>query len=258
MTSIFDSKEVILVDIDGTLVDVTPLHVSAYRDAFQRVAGITIRDPDHLIREWGKPEAEVMASVLRTYGLTKPPGNLISKLIDAYTKNVVRFAPTISPRNVIVGARPLLIALKASGKKLVVISGNPKKIGDVLLERAGLLPFFDAAAYSDEGPNGTLFTERFKILELGLRRIAQKQKKRVPLKAAMIIGDAPSDIKAAQKIGMDSLAVATGRYSRKQLEAYSPTRCVGTLKNEKVSIPKKTVPKKILVTRRKVRRKLTR
>lgn len=234
MPSLFDAKEVILFDIDGTLVDVTPLHVKAYEAAFQRVAGVRIRDSDHLIREWGKPEAEVMASVLRTYGTHNPPKELIPKLIKAYTQNVVRFSSEISPKNVLPGVKALLQRLKRQGKTLVAVSGNPKKIGDALLKHTGLMPFFDATAYSTERFNRRPIQYRHQIVELGMQRASINRGKKIELARTLVVGDTPSDIAAAQKVGIDSLVVSTGRYSLATLKSHGPTYYFATLADSKV------------------------
>jgi phosphoglycolate phosphatase-like HAD superfamily hydrolase len=219
----FSKKKVILFDIDGTLVDVTSIHLEAYRTAFKKVANITITNSNHLTREFGRAETELMRSVLETYNIKKPPNELIEQLITSYTQNVITQSQRITPGKVLPGVRKLLQSLKEDKKILVAISGNPKEIGNALLNRTKIGSFFDTTAFASEKFQNKLTQKRSQIVQLGIERTKQLQKEqKISLSSILIVGDAPSDIKAAKELGIDSLAVATGHYSILELQRYNP------------------------------------
>jgi phosphoglycolate phosphatase-like HAD superfamily hydrolase len=49
---------------------------------------------------------------------------------------------------------------------------------------------------------------------------------RFDLADVIVIGDTPKDIRCAEAFGAKCLAVATGQYSRAELSALNPWRCV--------------------------------
>ena len=50
-----------------------------------------------------------------------------------------------------------------------------------------------------------------------------------PGAAVCVFGDTPADVQAAHAIGLEVVAVATGIYSREQLEAERPELCLASL-----------------------------
>jgi phosphoglycolate phosphatase-like HAD superfamily hydrolase len=49
----------------------------------------------------------------------------------------------------------------------------------------------------------------------------------------VVVGDTPKDIAAAQAIGAECVAVATGMHSLAELEAHSPTLACQTLADQR-------------------------
>ncbi|MEK6902406.1 MAG: HAD hydrolase-like protein, partial [archaeon] len=159
-----------LFDIDGTLVSVSALHDKAYRQAFLSVANIRVKDFNEIELKFGTTEGGFMKAVLNHYKKKSSPA-IIQRLIDAYTQNVVRFGREITPKNVLPGVVNFLHYLKRKGVTLVAISGNPKKIGDLLLKRTKLNSFFTVTAFSSETFLGRSIQNRTEVLQLALLRL---------------------------------------------------------------------------------------
>ena len=56
----------------------------------------------------------------------------------------------------------------------------------------------------------------------------------LPACRVVVVGDTPKDIAAAQAIGADCVAVATGMHSVAELEAHAPKLACATLNDQRV------------------------
>jgi phosphoglycolate phosphatase-like HAD superfamily hydrolase len=105
---------------------------------------------------------------------------------------------------------------------LGVATGNLQHIGELKLKCAGLLEYFSFAGWSDA------FEYRADVFEEAVR----KAKRLTSDDAAIcVVGDTPSDIRAAHRHGLPVIAVATGIYSVEQLNAESPEMCLHSLQD---------------------------
>ena len=100
-----------------------------------------------------------------------------------------------------------------------VVTGNLEEVGWLKLQRGGIRPFFNFGSFSDTRE------KREDIFRYG---VELARKLRGPNTSVCFIGDTPSDIRAAERLGMPVVAVATGIYSREDLARESPTVCVNT------------------------------
>jgi phosphoglycolate phosphatase-like HAD superfamily hydrolase len=111
--------------------------------------------------------------------------------------------------------RHLLRRLQQRGVLLGLVTGNLTRIGWKKLERAGLKPYFRFGAF------GEMAKDRAGLARLAIRHARAQGwiAKGTPI---ALVGDAPSDIVAAQRNGIRSIAVHTGISSRDDLLAYAP------------------------------------
>jgi len=113
----------------------------------------------------------------------------------------------------------LLTFLHGQGKLLGVVTGNLEQIGWRKLERGGVRHFFDFGSFSD---TRELREDIFRYgIELARRQRGEQT-------TTCFVGDTPSDIRAATRLGVPVIAVATGIYSREELAKESPTLCLQT------------------------------
>jgi phosphoglycolate phosphatase-like HAD superfamily hydrolase len=88
--------------------------------------------------------------------------------------------------------------------------------------------FFPFGAFSvhissdGQSPRMVRFERRAEILAQAVRQVRERLGQAASI---CVIGDTPSDIEAARELGLPIVAVATGTFSRAQLEPFSPDLC---------------------------------
>eukprot|EP00178_Gracilaria_changii_P003468 TRINITY_DN1512_c0_g1_i3.p2 TRINITY_DN1512_c0_g1~~TRINITY_DN1512_c0_g1_i3.p2 ORF type:complete len:234 (+),score=60.88 TRINITY_DN1512_c0_g1_i3:3439-4140(+) len=207
-------------DIDGTLLCAAPpgnnrAHKNAIDAAVHAVHGarVSVDDVPHV----GGTD---LAIIRRMCTLAKvPPVDIDAKMprVLEHAKRVVRVEH--GSHLVLPGVVSLLTALRERGVTCALTTGNMGAIARLKLNAAGLLPFFDGGAFGDE------CEKRADILRLAVRRCAPH----VSLASVVHVGDAVSDVRAANEVGAASVAVATGAHDKELLAAEHPTLLVDDL-----------------------------
>jgi HAD superfamily hydrolase (TIGR01509 family) len=193
--------DAVLLDIDGTLVDSNDAHARAWVDAlaqfghqvpFERVRSLIGKGGDKLL--------------IQAAGIDKdsPEGQRIDK---ARAERFMRdYLPHIKP---LPKARELLARMREDGFALVVATSAKKAEMDALLEICRANDLVHAATSSDDA-------DRSKP-DPDLVRSALVKAKAAP-GAAVMLGDTPYDIDAAQRAGVDALAVRSGGWDTEALD----------------------------------------
>lgn len=104
-----------------------------------------------------------------------------------------------------------------------LLTGNVKKGAFFKLTHFGLDPYFEFGAFGDDS------MDRNQLGPIALERARTQLNKDFHIHFTWVIGDTPRDIHCAQALGCKALAVGTGRYSVKALEAHKPDRVVSNL-----------------------------
>ena len=205
-----------LFDIDGTLLNTRDgVHYYAFRNAlrhFFAIDGTIDGVPLH-----GNTDLGILRAVLKRDGISSEVFEsrlpaLIRHMCDEVRRNAGDIRVEICP-----SIPELLARLHAAGKLLGIVSGNLETIGWAKLEAAGISRYFSFGSFSDHREL------RDQIFRHGLheaRRILGNGA------SVMVIGDTPSDVEAARKVGIPIVSVATGIFPREQLRALNPDHCV--------------------------------
>ena len=118
---------------------------------------------------------------------------------------------------VLPGVRQLVTALAADRRAVLgLLTGNVEAGARLKLASTGLLPLFKVAAYGSDS------RARPELPAVAVRRAEALTSRRFTGKAIVIIGDTPADITCGAHLGVKAIAVATGRYSVRELAAYAP------------------------------------
>jgi phosphoglycolate phosphatase-like HAD superfamily hydrolase len=110
--------------------------------------------------------------------------------------------------------RPPLIGL---------LTGNIRLGAQIKLNHYGLWEMFRMGGFGDD------HEDRNQIAVVARERASRVLRGALDGGEILVIGDTPRDIECARAIGARSLAVATGKYSTRQLQQESPTWAVDTL-----------------------------
>ena len=184
----------VLLDVDGTLVLSNDTHAKAWVEAFKHFKyDAAFENVRPLIGMGGdKLIPKVMPGLVADSGTGKKISEYRTELfLDTY-------APHLEPAP---GSRALIQKLLQTGRKLAVASSATQKELSVLLNAAQVDDLLTEATTSDDADKSKPDPD---IVHAALKKIA------LPASQVMMLGDTPYDIEAAQKTGVNMMAVRCG------------------------------------------------
>jgi phosphoglycolate phosphatase len=208
------SPELVLFDIDGTLVRKTGLwHRQSLCEAVRTVFGITATTEG--IPVHGMLDPDILTLMLRAASVEQAEITArMPALVGAAEDYYLSVTPEL-PGCQCPGVPTLLDRLAESGTVVGLVTGNVTRIGWRKLERAGLGGRFRFGAF------GEMAATRGGLAKLAIA-LARQEGWIAPDAKISLIGDAPQDIRAAQENGIQSIGVRTGVTPEGQLEACQP------------------------------------
>lgn len=222
------SASAYLFDIDGTLLNTRDaIHYFAFRNALRQIFGFdaTIDGvPVH-----GNTDIGILRAVCRLQGVSDADFERhLPQIIDMMSDEVSARKPDIRA-DICPSIPELLGELQRRGKLIGVVTGNFERIGWTKLEASGLRPYFAFGSFSDH-------TElRADIFRNGLAEVARRLG---PNAITYVVGDTPSDIRAAKEVGVPIISVATGIYPQAELAALGPDISLSCCTEMLAAIPK--------------------
>ncbi len=201
METTSSGKILILFDIDGTLLD---MH-GAGRRAFIRALKTTFGWDDDLeyIHFSGTTDMAVFHRVLQERGL--PYRDEEARLFFEQLPEELRRTVAGQQTRLYPGTRELLEFLSEHPRAVAgLVTGNIESCARIKLESADLHGHFTLGAFGHE------HADRNEIARLAMVRATRQLIPGESFARLFLIGDTPSDVRAAQHIGATSIAVATG------------------------------------------------
>lgn len=195
-------RNVLLTDIDGTLVDSNALHAEAWRRAFEHF-GIQL-GMDDAWRQIGKGADQLIPTFVpeaERSRIEKPLKDLRKEIFHRdYMARIVPFAK----------AHDLLKRVRESGKRIALAtSSNPedlKTYGELL----GMEDLVDEASSSGDAKNSKPDADIF---------AAALKKMNAQADQAIALGDTPWDAEAAGKLKIPTIGLTCGGWKRDDLIA---------------------------------------
>ena len=183
----------VLFDVDGTLINSNDAHAAAWVEAFMQY-GITV-DPAHVRRCIGMGGDKLMPEVSGIDEDTARGSAIAERRGEIFT---AKFLPTLRPFR---DADHLVAAVKA--RRLTAVAASSAKEDELkaLLKLAGAEWLMDDATSSDDADESKPAPD---IIEAALKKANAS-----PAEAIMI-GDTPYDITAAQRAGVRAIAFRCG------------------------------------------------
>jgi len=205
--------KLILFDVDGTLITGVKGHHKAFVEAIKKVYGIDIKIEDGV--HDGKTDPQIIFELLTEQGLSKED---IDADIGRCMREMVRSFEMNLPDDEIIlldGADYLLDYLDKSKFILGLITGNVEGIAWLKMEKTGIAGHFHIGGFGSDDP------VRSNLIKIAIQRAVDKFQFKHD-NNVFIIGDTPRDIAAGKEAGVKTIAVATGVFSREELEKAEP------------------------------------
>lgn len=192
---------VVILDVDGTLVDSNPAHAESWADVFRAYGYAVTADEVRPLIGMGSDEL-----IPRAIGVDKE--SPLGRAINERRKQIFQeqYLPTLKP---VPGSRPLLERMRRAGLRLVVATSAEAEELQSLLEVAQVADLIDqttdakAVAHSKPAPD---------LVEEALRQAQAAPEE------AVLLGDTPYDLEAARRAGVPMIGVRSGGWDEKGLE----------------------------------------
>ncbi|MGY6019624.1 HAD family hydrolase [Streptomyces spinosirectus] len=197
--------DLVLWDIDHTLMATRGLGRELWAEAFEQVAGVPMREQASVT---GSTERVILRETARLHEVPYSE-ELFTRFAAALGAVHVRRAPELRERgHALPGAAAVLAALEERGVRQSVATGNVRAAAEVKLAVFGLDSYLrlDDGAYGEDGEG------RPELLRAALTRAG------VGAEKAVFLGDTPADVAAGREVGVRVVAVATGSASAEDLQ----------------------------------------
>ncbi|MEW2165868.1 HAD family hydrolase [Streptomyces sp. NPDC007084] len=198
--------ELVLWDIDHTLMATGGLGRELWAQAFREVTGLTMRRQASVT---GSTERVILRETAKLHELPYSEA-LFEEFASALGAVHLRRAGELRERgHALPGAAAVLARLQERGVPQTVVTGNVRAAAEVKVAAFGLDGYLrlEDGAYAEDGE------QRPELLRAALFRTA------TPPGGAVFLGDTPADVAGARSAGVRVIAVATGSTSADELRA---------------------------------------
>ncbi|WP_223776966.1 HAD hydrolase-like protein [Streptomyces sp. 135] len=198
--------ELVLWDIDHTLMATGGLGRELWAEAFREVTGVEMREQASVT---GSTERVILRETARLHDLPYSD-ELFESFANALAAVHVRRAAELRERgHALPGAAAILARLAEQGVRQTVVTGNVRGAAQVKLAVFGLDDYMrlDDGAYGQDGE------ERPELLRMALARSSTRAED------AVFLGDTPADVAGGLDAGVRIVAVATGRTTADELRS---------------------------------------
>jgi HAD superfamily hydrolase (TIGR01549 family) len=196
--------DVVVLDVDGTLVDTNYHHALAWYRAFRRY--------DITVPVWRLHRAIGM-------GGDELVGHVAGEEVEQRYGDQVRaawaeeFQPMLAEVRPLAGAGELLAAVRDSGRRLVLASSGKPEHVDAYLDLLDARRYAEAWTTAEDVDNSKPAPD---LLVVALRQVDADR--------AVVVGDSVWDCIAARRLDLPPVAVRTGGFSAEELRAAGADR----------------------------------
>jgi beta-phosphoglucomutase len=127
----------VIFDMDGVLIDAKEWHYESLNDAL-KLFGYAVDRYDHLITYDGLPTKKKLEMISIDQGLPRSLHKLINELKQIYTQEII-----LKQCKPVFTCEYALSRLKSEGYKLAVASNSIRITVEMMMEKAGLMPYLD-------------------------------------------------------------------------------------------------------------------
>jgi len=212
-----------LFDIDKTLISGNKIHETAFSEAFKEIYGVDTNI--NIINHAGMTDKQIIIEVLEKNGLKH---NFIVSKLDKCTEIMTDyFKKNINGDAIFLyeGVKNLLVLLDQKKVLMGLVTGNLEDIARGKLKIAGVNHYFKVGGFGSDSLNRT------DLVKLAIKK-AETNIGPLETDKIFLFGDTPRDIKAGREAGIKTIGVATGIYSKRQLQEAGADFVFADLKNK--------------------------
>jgi beta-phosphoglucomutase-like phosphatase (HAD superfamily) len=201
--------QVVLFDIDGTLLSTGGASDRAWRRAFKELHEVDVDIP--AVTGKGVPDPQVGRVVFENAigrAPTEPEADALMRRRLDYLPEEVESSPGFVVKDCVVET---LESLSADGIALGLTTGNVEEAAQAKLARADLNRFFSFGGYGSDSPDRAELTRR------ALERAEEALGEKLDLGRCFACGDTPRDVEAGHAAGIRVVGVATGEFTLDEL-----------------------------------------
>lgn len=208
-------KNLILFDIDGTLLRCGDVSKECLSSAFLKVTGHSFPAQ---VRLAGKTDPLIIREAFRAVSLPKRQWVEMEQLIvRKYPRYLEKRHDDLRTGSVLLeGVEELLTFLASRDFPLALLTGNLESTARRKLDVFGLNRFFPVGGF------GSDCADRNRLARIALERASRHFDVHFEPARCWVVGDTPADLEAAKAVGAKSLGVATGPFSEPFLEEFFP------------------------------------
>ncbi len=207
----------LLLDVDGTLIEPRGAGRVALRSAMLEVYGQTGPIDDHDFR--GKTDPWIVRDLLRYCGWANEEIDArLHEIWEPYLRHLDDALEAVPTRPTPCrGVPELLGRLSADARyELALLTGNVEEGATRKLLAAGISHRFDVGAFGSDSEC------RADLPPIAVARAARRTGLSLRVEDAIVVGDTPEDVRCARANGSRVLAVATGGFSADDLRSHDP------------------------------------
>ena len=214
----------ILFDIDGTLITTGGAGAAAWRLAFDELYGV----PADIGRftDAGMTDPEVGRLTFEHVIGREPNTRELARLLARRNHYMRETVAESKQYAVLPGVTELLPRLGDEGFLLGVTTGNVEAAAHIKLARADLNHYFCFGGYGSDS------TDRLELTRRALERAAILAGQELDREQALVVGDTPHDVNAANGAGAVSVGVATGHFGKQDLKRAGADYVLGSLEED--------------------------
>ena len=179
-----------LFDLDGTLIDSTPLHKLSFQEAIQQFCPELMDGFDYEHIKGQRTQDAFLA-----LGITEE-----TKLTQLVTAKQAHYRASVQKGLVPLrqGTLRVLELLRAVGRRLFIVTGASRTSAELVLKRCGIVNFFEGIVSSDEVPKSKPHPKIF---------LHCLETYNLDRNASIVVEDALSGARGAQAAGIDVVLV---------------------------------------------------
>lgn len=205
--------KLLLFDIDGTLL--------TSGGAGEKALTLAMRDrfkcDDDLskVEIAGRTDSGIARQLFQMHGIEPTPENL-TLFLDRYLHHLAGQLPK-TPGRLLPGIVALLEKLVTYPEvAIALLTGNLERGAKLKLAHYGVGEFFKFGAFADDHHDRNQLGHFAKTRALEIHGVDFAPE------SIYVLGDTPHDISCGRAIGAKTVAIATGGYTREQLQAHTP------------------------------------